>query len=78
MMERETLETERLLIRRFTLDDAPAFLPLVSWPEVLRYTGEQALTSVDQARELLNERQLRDYELYGYSRRPASTKRLDD
>lgn len=64
----DDIETERLLIRKFRLGDAAAFLPLVSLPDVLRYTGEQALASADKAGELLKERQLRDYDLYGYGR----------
>lgn len=68
MAERDIIETERLLIRRFTPGDAEAFLPLVSLPEVLRYTGEQPLGSADEVIELLKARQLRDYERYGYGR----------
>ena len=64
----DSIETERLLIRPFSLEDADAFLPLVSLPEVLRFTGESPLASADEARELLKDRQLRDYELYGYGR----------
>ncbi|MEB0137670.1 MULTISPECIES: GNAT family N-acetyltransferase [unclassified Undibacterium] len=60
--------TERLLLRRFTLDDAAAYLPLVADPAILRYTGEAALTSVDAAREILQTRPLRDYQVHGFGR----------
>lgn len=63
-----TLETPRLLLRPFTLDDAEAYWPLVSDPQVLRYTGEQPVTTLDGVRQLLKERPLRDYALYGYGR----------
>ncbi|MDP1528358.1 MAG: GNAT family N-acetyltransferase [Rhodoferax sp.] len=62
------IETERLLIRRFTVDDAEAYWPLVSHPDVLRYTGEQAVQSVEAVHDLLETRPLRDYDLYGYGR----------
>lgn len=62
------VETERLLIRRFTADDAEAYWPLVSNPAVLRYVGEPALTSIGAVRDLLETRPLRDYRLYGYGR----------
>tara|TARA_R100001244_G_scaffold86820_10_gene66506 strand:- start:45905 stop:46432 length:528 start_codon:yes stop_codon:yes gene_type:complete len=64
----ETIETERLIMRRFTRDDAAAYLPLVSLSEVIRFTGERALGSRDEVVQLLEARQLRDYELHGYGR----------
>lgn len=64
----EVLETERLLLRRFTPDDAAAYLPLVSLPDVIRFTGEQSLRSIDEVVQLLETRPLRDYEQYGYGR----------
>lgn len=64
----DSIETERLLIRRFTVEDAEAYWPLVSTPEVLRYVAEPALTSVGAVRALLETRPLHDYRLYGYGR----------
>lgn len=63
-----SIETERLLIRRFTADDAEAYWPLVSSPAVLRYVGEPPVTSIRAVRDLLETRPLRDYRLYGYGR----------
>jgi RimJ/RimL family protein N-acetyltransferase len=62
------LDTERLILRPFTLDDAEAWLPLISLPEIIRYTGDVPATSVDEARESLRTRPLRDYEVHGYGR----------
>jgi ribosomal-protein-alanine N-acetyltransferase len=62
------LETPHLLLRPFTLDDAQAYWPLVSLPEVLRYTGEAAKTSLDQVRDILLTRPLNDYQVHGYGR----------
>ncbi|MFC5547149.1 GNAT family N-acetyltransferase [Massilia aerilata] len=62
------METERLLLRPFTLDDAEAWLPLISLPEIIRHTGDAPATSVEQAREILRTRPLRDYAVHGYGR----------
>lgn len=62
------IETERLILRPFTLDDAEAWLPLISLPDIIRYTGDTPAQSVDEARELLRSRPLRDYAMYGYGR----------
>lgn len=62
------IETGRLVLRPFTLDDAEAWLPLISLPEIIRYTGDTPAGSVDEARELLRTRPLRDYEQYGFGR----------
>lgn len=63
-----TFSTAQLLLRAFTVDDAEAYWPLVRDPQILRYTGEQPCTSVEQVRQLLQERPLRDYALHGYGR----------
>jgi RimJ/RimL family protein N-acetyltransferase len=62
------MQTERLLLRPFTVDDAEAYWPLVSHPEVLRYTGETPFISVEQVRQMLQDRPIRDYAVYGYGR----------
>jgi ribosomal-protein-alanine N-acetyltransferase len=62
------MDTERLILRPFTLDDAEAWLPLISLPEIIRYTGDTPASSVDEARELLRTRPLRDYAVHGYGR----------
>lgn len=61
------MDTERLHLRPFSIADAPAYLPLVSDPAVLRFTGEQP-QSLEGARQVLLERPLRDYERYGFGR----------
>lgn len=62
------MQTENLYLRRFTLDDADAFWPLVSMPEIIRYTGEQAQTSIDDVRNILSTRPIRDYATHGFGR----------
>ena len=62
------LNTSRLLLRRFTLDDAEAYWPLVSDPAVLRYTGEAPQRSIEAVRQVLATRPLRDYAVHGFGR----------
>jgi RimJ/RimL family protein N-acetyltransferase len=75
----QPIDTERLILRPFTLDDAEAWLPLISLPEIIRYTGDIPATTVDEARECLRTRPLRDYAVHGYGRMAViekSTRRL--
>ncbi len=67
-VDRASVHTEHLHIRHFTLDDAEAFWPLVSLPEVIRFTGDDAPSSLDAVRELLKNRPLRDYAVHGFGR----------
>jgi len=63
-----TIETDRLLLRALSLDDAPVFFELNSDPEVVRYTGGDSLGSVAEARQRICERILRDYAVHGFGR----------
>jgi RimJ/RimL family protein N-acetyltransferase len=62
------METTNLILRPFTLDDAEAWLPLISLPEIIRYTGDTPASSVEEAREILRSRPLRDYAVHGFGR----------
>ena len=62
------LETERLLLRWFTLGDIDAFAKLGTDPEVIRYVGNQPFASLEVAMETLTSAPLRDYATYGYGR----------
>lgn len=64
----DPIATARLLLRRFTADDAAAWLPLIATPAILRYVGETAVTSLEQSRRLLRERPLQDYATHGFGR----------
>lgn len=66
MTGKTILETQRLLIREFVVDDAEAFYAFNSDPEVMRYTGEPPSASVDEVRELI--RTYPDYRAHGYGR----------
>jgi len=62
------IETERLILRRFTTDDAEEYFPLVADPAVNRYTGQNLVQTVEQVRQLLLDLPIRDYEVIGYGR----------
>lgn len=61
------LETDRLLLREFVLDDLPEFFRMLSDPAVIRYVGDGATTLL-QARTILEERVFSDYRNVGYGR----------
>lgn len=59
-------ETERLILRAATADDAEAMYALNTNPEVMRYTGEPMPESVDAMRERLAN--YPDWERHGFGR----------
>src|SRR5580698_2521943 len=61
------LETDRLLLREFVLDDVEEFFRMVSDPDVTRYTGDGGKT-LEDARKGLEERVFQDYVKHGYGR----------
>jgi [ribosomal protein S5]-alanine N-acetyltransferase len=62
------LETDRLLLREYVEEDAEAFLELNTNPEVLRFVPDKALTSIEQARQLLLDHPIADYRKHGFGR----------
>jgi ribosomal-protein-alanine N-acetyltransferase len=64
----ETLETPRLILRPFTLEDLDAYYRLGATPALVRYVGGKMLESLDAARQLMLSATLRDYEVHGYGR----------
>lgn len=59
-------ETHRLQHRAFTVDDAEAFFELNSNVDVMRFTGEPLLTSLDTARQAIAN--YPDFDEVGYGR----------
>lgn len=62
------LETPRLILRAFTLDDVDAMYQLMTVPDVIRYVGNKAATSKQDTLDYLQQHPLRDYQVYGYGR----------
>ena len=49
------IETERLILREFKMDDAKAVFEFNSDPEIIKYTGDELLTSLERAKEIIND-----------------------
>lgn len=62
------IETERLILREFTMADHAAVYEFGSHAEVQRYTGDALLQSPEHAKELIQNVWFEDYKKYGYGR----------
>ena len=60
------LETERLILRRFTTDDAQFILTLVNEPSFLRYIGDKQVRNLEDARQYLLNGPVASYERNGF------------
>ena len=60
------LETERLLLRPFTTDDAPFILTLLNEPSFLQYIGDKKVRNLDDARQYLSNGPIASYERNGF------------
>lgn len=60
------LETKRLSLRRFTLDDAGFILTLLNEPAFLRYIGDKKVRSLDDARQYILNGPVASYERHGF------------
>ena len=67
------LETDRLLLRTFTTEDAPLIYQLNLDPEVIRYTLDP-IRDMEHAREVLEKTILPQYALYNHGRWAVLTK----
>ena len=61
------LETERLLFRKFTIDDAELIYNLNLDPEVIKYTHDP-IRDIEHGKNILEEIILPQYALYGHGR----------
>jgi RimJ/RimL family protein N-acetyltransferase len=60
------LETERLLLRRITVDDAEFILTLLNEPSFLRYIGDKQVRNLEDARQYILNGPMASYERYGF------------
>ena len=60
------LETERLVLRPFTTDDAPFILTLLNEPSFLRNIGDKKVRTLDDARQYLTTGPIASYKLNGF------------
>jgi len=61
------IETERLLLRTFTMEDAPLIYELNLDPDITRYTGDP-VRDLEHARQVLEQVILPQYALYNHGR----------
>src|SRR6201991_4988 len=60
------LETERLLLRPITTDDAPFVLTLLNEPSFLRFIGDKKVRNLEDARQYLLNGPIASYERHGF------------
>ena len=61
-MSKQILETERLILREFNLDDAEFVLTLLNTPEWLKFIGDRNVHSLEDAKMYLEEEPMKSYE----------------
>lgn len=63
------IETARLQMRKFELQDAEAVLAFSRDPQVTRYTGDKGeVKTLDDAKRVIEQVWFKDYRTYGYGR----------
>ena len=60
------LETERLSLRKLTVDDAEFILALLNEPSFLRYIGDKKVRNLDDARQYILNGPVASYERHGF------------
>jgi RimJ/RimL family protein N-acetyltransferase len=60
------LETPRVILRRFTLDDAPFVHALVNDPAWIEHIGDRGVRTVEDARAYIRDRTLAQYDRLGF------------
>lgn len=61
-----SLETDRLIVRPITFDDAPFILTLLNEPSFLRYIGDKQVRTVEDARQYILNGPVASYERHGF------------
>ena len=59
-------ETERLSLRKLTVDDAEFILTLLNEPAFLRYIGDKKVRNLEDARQYILTGPVASYERYGF------------
>ena len=62
----QVLETERLILRHFTPDDAPFILRLLNEPSFLKNIGDKGVRTLEQAVGYLLDGPIKSYEVHGH------------
>jgi RimJ/RimL family protein N-acetyltransferase len=70
----EVIETERLILRPFTLDDVEPSYQMNLDPEVSRYTHDGGVHTKEEILEMIRDHTMKDYEDHGYGRHAVEWK----
>jgi RimJ/RimL family protein N-acetyltransferase len=60
------LETDRLVLRRLSVEDAAFILELVNEPSFLRFIGDRGVRTIDDARDYILKGPIASYERFGF------------
>jgi RimJ/RimL family protein N-acetyltransferase len=60
------VETDRLVLRRLTVDDAEFILELLNEPSFLRYIGDRGVRNLDDARQYILTGPVASYDQHGF------------
>lgn len=60
------LETERLIIQEFTINDAPFYYALVNDPDWIKYIGKRNINSILDAEQYLTTKIIVSYKKFGF------------
>lgn len=62
----KVLETDRLTLREFVLDDAAFLLALVNSPGWLKFIGDRGVRTLEDAKKYITERLVSSYRSFGF------------
>ena len=62
----KVLETDRLVLRRLTVEDAPFILELLNDAAFIRYIGDKGVRTLDDARNYIENGPMASYEQFGF------------
>jgi RimJ/RimL family protein N-acetyltransferase len=60
------IETDRLILRKLSVDDAGFILDLLNQPSFLQFIGDRGIRTLDDARAHLSKRLIDSYERFGF------------
>jgi RimJ/RimL family protein N-acetyltransferase len=62
----KVVETDRLILRKLTTEDAAFILDLLNQPSFLKFIGDRGVRTLDDAREYILKGPVASYERYGF------------
>ncbi len=60
------IETERLILRKLTLDDDVFILDLLNQPSFIQFIGDRGVRTLEDARAYISTRLIDSYERFGF------------